>query len=92
MVLEIGIYAIGMTSMGTPFFHCCPKDLESFLYRQKIEQQYSYNITVTNVLPLRSVPQIYSIYFYKTFNASTKAYKHGAGFIKNEGICDIVYG
>lgn len=31
MVLETGTYAMGITSIGTPFFHCWPRALESFL-------------------------------------------------------------
>lgn len=31
IILETGTYAMGMTSMGTPFFHCWPRALESFL-------------------------------------------------------------
>lgn len=31
MVLLTGTYAMGMTSMGTPLFHCWPRTFESFL-------------------------------------------------------------
>lgn len=31
IVLETGTYAMGITSIGTPFFHCWPRALESFL-------------------------------------------------------------
>lgn len=35
IVLETGTYAMGITSMGTPFFHCWPRALESFLGEEK---------------------------------------------------------
>lgn len=31
IVLETGTYAMGITSIGTPFFHCWPRALEPFL-------------------------------------------------------------
>ena len=42
IALETGTYAMGITSIGTPFFHCWPRALESFLRGKKKKTEQSF--------------------------------------------------